>query len=220
MQDLRTIKILIVDGHGVVASGIAKILEEVEGFHVIGLSKSGEEMFRIFEYSTDIVLIDIELPGSIRGLEVIRRLRQISPHTRIMILTNNLDTVLVHDALREGALSYLLKNSSSEAVIRAIRDAHHGISTLSPEVMQVLVRGISAPNATHLTSREREVLDLLSKGLNNQKIAKQLNISLSTVQFHVSNILGKLGVHNRIEAAMFAVQHRLASQEAEVFRRE
>ncbi|MGE5376150.1 MAG: response regulator transcription factor, partial [Bacteroidota bacterium] len=89
-----------------------------------------------------------------------------------------------------------------------------------PEVMQVLVRGISAPNATHLTSREREVLDLLSKGLNNQKIANQLHISLSTVQFHVSNILGKLGVHNRIEAAMVAVQHRLASQEAEVFRRE
>jgi two-component system, NarL family, response regulator LiaR len=212
MQELGTIKILVADGHVVVANGISKVLAEVEDFQVVGLSRNGEETFRLLEQcSPDIISIDIDLPGSASGLEVIRRLRQRSPRTHIVILTNILDHTVVHDALRDGAVSYLLKNSSTDVLIRAIRDAYHGMSTLSPEVTQILVRDMSAPDAPQLTSRELEVLELLSQGLNNQEIATQLGISLSTAQFHVSNILGKLGVHNRIEAATFAVRHKLAS---------
>lgn len=212
MQDLNAIKILVADGHAVVASGLAKVLEDVSDFHVVGLSKSGEETFRLFEqFSPDVIMIDIDLPGQISGLEVIRRLRHKSNHARIIILTNLFDHAIVRDALREGVVSYLLKNSSVDELIRAIRFTYQGVSILSPRVTQLLVQEIAAPGRNHLTTREQDVLDLLSQGLNNQEIAKQLSISLSTVQFHVSNILSKLGVHNRIEAATFAVRHKLAS---------
>jgi two-component system, NarL family, response regulator LiaR len=210
MQDSKAIKILIADGHSVVVSGIAKILEEVPDFQVVGLSKSGEETFRLFEsISPDVVIIDVDLPGPVSGLEVVRRLHHRSRLLRTLILTNILDPDVIHDALREGVLSYLLKSSSVEELTHAIRYTHQGIPALSPEVTRVLVQEVAAPPEGHLTSREQDVLRLLAQGLNNQEIAGQLSISLSTVQFHVSNILSKLGVHNRIEAATFAVRHNL-----------
>ncbi len=124
---------------------------------------------------------------------------------------NLLDPAIIHDALSAGVLSYLLKYSSADELIHAIKSAYRGIPALSPEITKVLIEEVSNPIAYHLTSREQEVLELLSRGLNNNEIANQLTISLSTVQFHVSNILNKLGVHNRIEAATFAVRHKLAS---------
>lgn len=212
MQDLKAIRILIADGHEVVASGIAKILEEVPDFHVVGLSKSGEETFHLFEgHSPDVVAIDVDLPGPVSGLEVIRRLQHKSPLARILILTNILDRAIIHSALREGVISYLIKSSSADELIHAIRYTHQGIPALSPEVTQILVQDVAAPVGSQLTSREQDVLRLLAQGLNNQEIANRLTISLSTVQFHVSNILSKLGVHNRIEAAAFAIRHKLAS---------
>ena len=212
MNDSSAIKILIADGHIVVANGIAKVLAEVPDFRVVGVSKSGEETFRIFENSSpDVVTVDIDLPGAVSGLELIRRLHHLSRQTRIIILTNILDHGIIHDALREGVISYLLKNSSNEELIRAVRYTYQGIPALSPEVTQILVQEAAAPSRSHLTSREQDVLELLARGQNNQEIAAQLSISLSTVQFHVSNILNKLGVHNRIEAATFAVRHNLVS---------
>lgn len=211
MPDLNAIKILIADGHAVVASGLSKVLEEVPDFHVVGLSKSGEETFLLFEQcSPDVIMIDIDLPGQISGLEVIRRLHHRSHRARIIVLTNIFDYAIVHDALREGVISYLLKDSSADELIRALRFTYQGISILSPRVTQTLIQEVTAPGGSHLTSREQDVLELLSRGLNNHQIAQHLSISLSTVQFHVSNILSKLGVHNRIEAATFAVRHKLA----------
>jgi two-component system, NarL family, response regulator LiaR len=210
MKDSNAIKILIADGHVVVANGIAKVLEEVADFDVVEVSGSGEETIRLFEKcSPDVVTIDIDLPGAIGGLEVIRRLHHQSRHARILILTNILDPAMIHDALRDGVLSYLLKNSSTDELVRAVRYTYKGIPALSPEVTQILVEEATAPRASPLTSREQDVLALLANGLNNQQIADQLAISLSTVQFHVSNILNKLGVHNRLEAATFAVRHNL-----------
>ena len=206
------IKILIADGHKVVASGIAKILDDIEDFQVIGQAQTGEEAFRLFERRVpDIVSMDIDLPGPMSGSEIIRRFHQRAPRTRILVLTNLLDEAIIRDTLREGAISYVLKNSSADELVDAIRATHQGIPTLSPEVTQMFIREIIAPTEYHLTSREREVLELLSKGLSNREIAKHLSVSLSTVQFHVSNILSKLGLHNRIEAATFAVRHKLAS---------
>jgi NarL family two-component system response regulator LiaR len=212
MDDLRLIKIVVADGHKVVGNAISKVLDSMAEFQVVGLAKSGEEVFRVFESCTpDIVVIDIDLPGLISGLEILRRIHRTSAQIRIIVLTNLLDQAIVHDALQEGVMSYMLKYSSTDELVNAIRSADQGIPTLSPEVTRILIQEISTPNGYQLTSREREILQLLAEGLNNREIAKHLYVSLSTVQFHVSNILNKLGVHNRIEAAMFAVRHKLAS---------
>ena len=212
MQQYQSIKILVVDGHKVVANAIAGILDIMTDMEVLGSAESGDEMFRALEtFVPDIVLIDIDLPGAISGLEVLRQIHCRSPQTRIMVLTNLLNQAIIHDALRTGVTSYLLKYSSTDELISAIRLAHNRVPTLSPEVTQMLIQDLSMPNGFRLTAREQEVLRLLSQGLNNHKIAERLSISFSTVQFHVSNILNKLGVHNRIEAATFAVRHKLAA---------
>jgi NarL family two-component system response regulator LiaR len=211
MQGVQTIKILIVDGHEVVASGVSQILGGIPDFQVVGQAKTAEEAFQLFDYHRpQIMIMEIDLPGATSGLEVIRRLQRKSPSTNILILTNLLDETIVHEALKEGALSYLLKNSSVHDLIQAIRVACDGLPTLAPEVTKILIHEVTAPNHFHLTSREHQVLQLLAQGLNNHEIAKRLNISLSTVQFHVSNILNKLGVQNRIEATAFSFRHKLA----------
>jgi NarL family two-component system response regulator LiaR len=215
MQSLQTIKILVADGRAVVGSGVAKILGGVAAFDVIGQAKSGEETFYLFEHhAPDIVTIDIDLPGPMSGLEVIRMLRNKYPASQIVVLTNLFEEMIVRDALRAGAISYLLKNVSAEELIHAVQAAFQGVPTLSPEVTRILIQEVTSSNGHHnghhLTDREQQVLQLIAEGWSNHEIAKKLSISLSTVQFHVSNILHKLGVHNRIEAATFAIRHRLA----------
>lgn len=213
MQGMQAIKILVVDYRLIVGSGISTILGGYSDFHVVGQAGSGEEALRLCElYSPDIVSIDIDLPNPSSGIELIHRLRLKSPQARILILTNHVNEAIVHDALREGALSYLLKKNSVDEFVQAIRSAYQGIPTLSSEVTRIIVREMSEPvqDGRNLTAREYEVLELIARGLNNIEIAGKLSISLSTVQFHVSNILNKLGVHNRIEATAFAIRHGLA----------
>lgn len=212
MPEIQTIKVLVVDHRAVTASGISTILGGCTGFQVLGQAKNGEEALQIMQdYDPDIISIDIELPDPLSGRETIQRLRQKSLCARIVILTNLLDETVVRNVLREGVKGYLLKSASAEELIYAIRAAYQGTSVFSPEVTELLLREVTIPNGYHLTPREYEVLELLVQGWNNHDIAKQLNISLSTVQFHVSNILAKLEVHNRIEAATFAVRHNLAA---------
>lgn len=211
MQDVGTIKILVVDYRVLVGSGISTILERNADFQVVGQATSGEDTIRCIErYSPDIVSIDIDLPDPITGVEVIRMVRRRFPQIRLLVLTNLLDEAIIRDVLRQGVAGYLLKNSSAEELVHAIRSAYRGRPSLSPEVIQILIQGLTVPHDYHLTPREHQVLDLIAQGRNNHEIGEKLNISLSTVQFHVSNILDKLDVHNRIEAAMFAVQHHLA----------
>ncbi len=138
-------------------------------------------------------------------MELLRRLRRRLPYARVIILTNLVNDRTIREVLQEGACGYLLKSISADELVHAIRAAFQGTVVLSPEAAQVLLRGPSVPNQYHLTPREYDVLNLLVQGWNNHDIAKALHISLSTVQFHVSNILEKLKVHNRIEAATLAV---------------
>lgn len=212
MQDLRVIKILVVDRHAVVGRGVSTILDAYTDFTVVGQAESGEEALHLMEKcNPDIIAIDIDLAGGLSGLDVIRVLRRKYSDTQIVVLTNLLEEMTVKSALQAGVVSYLLKTASLDDLARAIRDAHRGIPTLSPDVTQLVIRELSSPirNGRNLTSREYEVLALMANGSNNHEIAKHLNISLSTVQFHVGNILQKLQVRNRIEAAAFAVRNKL-----------
>lgn len=212
MPETEIIRILVVDSRGVIASGISTILRGVPGFEVVGQARDGEEALRLSaQGDLDVISMDIDLLGSMPGMELLRRLRRRLPYARVIILTNLVNDRTIREVLQEGACGYLLKSVSADELVHAIRAAFQGTVVLSPEAAQVLLRGPSVPNQYHLTPREYDVLNLLVQGWNNHDIAKALNISLSTVQFHVSNILEKLQVHNRIEAATLAVQHNLAA---------
>ena len=212
MPSVATLRILLVDSHTVVRSGIAAILESHPGFEVVGQAETREDALVYSDHlRPDIVSLELLLPDEAGGIEVIRRLRRQHPETRVVVLTYLAREAAVHEALRAGATSYLLKNISVQALIHALQDAYQGRSTLSPEMIQTLIHAVAAPHDTRpdLTHREYEVLRFIARGCSNHEIAHELSISLSTVQFHVSNILAKLGVHNRIEAATFAICHAL-----------
>jgi DNA-binding NarL/FixJ family response regulator len=208
---MPAIRILILDYRALISRGISTLLQGFPDLDVIGQAQSTPEALKLLEIETaDVVVLDVDLPGPSGGLEAIAAIRRAAPYARLVVLTNLQDPGTIHSALRMGATGYLLKNVSVEELADAIRAAYRGVPALSSEVTGVLVKRAMLPEQlpASLTSREQQVLDLMSRGLNNQQIASQLSISQSTVQFHVSNILAKLGAHNRTEAATFALRQR------------
>lgn len=212
MNEIRQkVRILVVDNHAIVCSGIASILSKYQEFEVVALAGSGQEALSWCEqYQPDVVLMDIDLPGEVSGVELVRRLSGKDFQIPVIVLTNNAETATIQEAMQGGATSYLLKNISVDELAHAVHSADRGISTLSPQVTQALIQAAITPSqdssSNHLTRREQQVLELVSQGFTNHEIAVELSISFSTVQFHVRNILAKLGVHNRIEAATIAVR--------------
>ena len=218
MQEAPIIKVLVADPQPIVRKGVVTILQNCADFEIVGQAACGENTLVIFEqYHPDVVTLDIDLPGYVSGIEVINAMVRNSTHTRVIVLTNRLEEMVIHEALKEGAISYLIKNIGSEDLVQAVRAAYQGIPTLSPEVTPILIHEAISPSQIeyNLTPREYQVLNLLAQGRNNNLIAEELHISLSTVQFHVSNILTKLDVNNRIEAATFAVRHQITSASLE-----
>lgn len=208
---VRPIRVLIVDDHEMVRSGLNAFLSGTDDLEPIGEAGSGEEAIRLCEeLRPDVVLMDMMMPG-IGGVEATRAIVARCADVRVIALTSFPEEGLVNQALEAGAMSYLLKTVASAELACAVRDAVAGRPTLAPEAMQALIRRATRPPAPgqDLSPREREVLALMKQGLSNRAIADELVISRSTVDFHVSNILGKLGVASRTEAVAYAIQHKL-----------
>ncbi|GAB4210771.1 MAG: response regulator transcription factor [Roseiflexaceae bacterium] len=212
------ISVLLVDDHRVVRQGLRDFLELQEDIDVLGEAASGEEGVKLAqELLPDVVLQDLVLPG-IDGVEATRRIKSVSPSTRIIVLTSFADDDKVFPAIKAGAISYLLKDVQPEELARAIRAAQRNEAVLHPEVASKLMQEFNAPRPTEnqveqLTEREMDVLRLIARGKSNKEIADTLIISEKTVKTHVSNILSKLHLADRTQAAIYALRQRLVPME-------
>jgi len=212
------IRVLIVDDHAVVREGLRKFLELQDGLEVVGEAGDGAEALEAAErLAPDVVLMDLVMP-KLDGVEAMRELRARLPACRVIVLTSYADDERLLPAIRAGAAGYLLKNVQPQELARAVRAAHAGATLLDPVVAARLVETIAqAPAAAppdRLTPREREVLELLARGLSNKRIALELGVAEKTVKTHVSHVLEKLAVSDRTQAALYAVRTGLVSPES------
>jgi NarL family two-component system response regulator LiaR len=196
-----------------VRRGLATFLQAFDDLQLAGEAESGEAALQLCaEVLPDVILMDMVLP-IMDGATATRAIRRQFPQVQVIALTSFKEGELIKNALEAGAIGYLLKDISAEELVRAIRAAHAGRATLSPEAAQTLVETANqAPTpGLDLTEREREVLALMVEGLNNTQIAGRLSVSPSTIKSHVSNILSKLGVTSRTEAVTLALRNRIVS---------
>jgi len=210
MNDETKIRVMIVDDHAVVRSGLGAFLSVIPDLELVGEAENGElAVVRCGHLQPDVILMDLMMPG-VDGITATRLIREKHPQTQVIALTSFQEDELVKNAMKAGAIGYLMKNISAHELSAAIRAAHLGKMTLSPEAAQALVNASrQASEAESLTEREQEVLRLMVDGMNNAEIADRLVVSLSTVKYHISNILMKLGVENRVAAVTTAMQKKL-----------
>ena len=205
------IRVLLVDDHAMVRRGLATFLQVFDDLQLAGEAGDGEAAIQLCAQTRpDVVLMDMVMPDT-DGVAATRAIRRRFPTVQVIALTSFKEAALVQNALQAGAIGYLLKDVSADELAQAIRAAHAGRGTLSPEATQALVHAATqpAPPGDDLTEREREVLALMIDGLNNTEIAEKLVVSPSTVKSHVSHILAKLDVSSRTEAVALAVRHHL-----------
>jgi two-component system, NarL family, response regulator LiaR len=204
------IRVFIVDDHPLIRNGLATMIDAEDDLEFTGEAGSGEEAIRVLPaLAPDVVLMD-QVMGAIDGIEAIETLKKRLPDTKFVILTSLVEPALVRRAIGAGARGFLLKTASAHDLVAAIHNVHAGRRVLDAEATDSLFDTRSEPvPGEDLTARERELLALMARGYNNQEIASELTIGLPTVKFHVSNILGKLGVDNRIDAVLMALKHKL-----------
>jgi len=205
------ITILIVDDHKLVRQGVRDFLETQSDLMVVGEASNGDDAVRLAtQFVPDVILMDLVMPGGVDGVEATRKVKNISPRTQVVVLTSYHEDEHIFPAFRAGALSYILKDISATELAEAVRKAAKGEALINPRVAARLVQEVRgnrdvAPNPfTDLTDREMEVLLLIADGLSNTNIAEQLVISEKTVKGHVSNVLGKLHLVDRTQAAVYA----------------
>ncbi len=213
-KTLDELRVLLVDDHDLFRSGLVNLLSE-HGLHVVGAAENGDVALRLVrELAPDVVIMDLNMPGP-SGVDVIRQMTGIAPLTRVVVLTISADDNDVIDAVMGGACGYLLKDSSVDQLIAGIRSAAAGESLISPQIAAKLLQLLRAQRSSvdaaetiraELSEREIEVLKLIANGNDNAEIAQALFISPKTVKNHISNILMKLQMENRIQAAVYAVR--------------
>lgn len=216
MTDEKPIRILIADDHPIVRRGLSSLIEIKPGMELVGEAVDGIEAVEMaISLTPDVILMDMVMPRK-SGLEAIYDIKQENPDARILVITSFAEDDKVFPAIKAGALGYLLKDSGPEALLQAIRDVYQGKSSLHPAIARKLIQELNQPSNLPptdepLTSRELEVLRHVARGLSNQEISEKLVISEGTVRIHVSNILSKLHLANRTQAALYALQEGLAN---------
>lgn len=215
MSAKRPIKVMLVDDHEMVRIGLAAVLGTEEDIELVGEAASGQEGIRLAqEYKPDVVLMDLVMEG-MDGIETTRRLLQILPDCKVIVLTSYIDDEKIYPVIEAGAFSYLLKTSRASEIAQAIRAAASGQPVLESQVASKIMNRFRQNKREplpheELTEREMEVLKLIAKGKSNQEVADELFIGVKTVKFHVTNILAKLGCEDRTQAAIYAFKHGLA----------
>ncbi len=208
------IRLILVDDHIVVRQGLKMVLELEDNLEIIAEGSNGQEAVELAaKYKPDVMLMDLLMP-IMTGVEAIREIKQRFPDIEVVALTSVLEDRLVIDAVEAGAAGYLLKESGPEELIEAIKAAARGEVRLHPKVQKRLVKEVRTPEMREsLTDRETQALRLMAKGFTNKEIAKELGISEVTVKTHVSNVLSKLGLSSRTQAALFALKEGLVGLE-------
>jgi NarL family two-component system response regulator LiaR len=213
---MEGISVLVVDDHAVVRQGLQAFLESEADIEVVGEAANGAEAVeKVQELLPDVVLMDLVMPG-MDGITATRQIREISPNSRVLVLTSFGEDEKVFPSIKAGAMGYLLKDVPAEDLGRAIRSVARGEFLLHPEIARKVLDEFSSipfkgPPLTELTPREIEVLTLVARGYRNKEIAHDLGISIKTVKTHVSNILSKLHMIDRTQAALYAVRQGLVS---------
>ncbi len=206
------IKVLIVDDHLLVRQGIKALLEVYEDIEVVGEAENGQQAIEMCgELEPDIVLMDLIMPV-LSGVDAIKKIAENWSHIKVVALTSFKEKELIENSLKAGAIGYVLKDISGDELVETIINADKGKSTLSSEASDFLISNLKEPSVTsyRLTSQEKKILVCLVKGLSNKEIAAKQVLSISTIKFHVSNILSKLGAANRAEAVSIALKNKLA----------
>lgn len=216
------VRVIVVDDHDLFRIGLRRLLEEQDGLEVVGDARRGDEAVqRAAELRPDVVVMDVNMPG-MSGVQATCALRELSPLTAVLMLTVSVDEDAVLEAVLAGASGYLLKDATLSEIVRGIRAAAAGQSLIAPAVAGSLLARLRrhgppdapAPAVAQLSARELEVLRLVVAGCENRDIGRRLNLSAGTVKHHVSSTLTKLGVDNRIQAAVMAVRSGLVDEHA------
>ena len=214
----KKIRVLIADDHPVVREGLCAVMQARPDLQVVGQARDGEEAVQLCQsLQPDVVLMDLVMPRQ-SGVEAIREIRRMQLPARVLVLTSFAEEAHIISAFQAGALGYLLKDSPPSELIEAIRCIYRGESSVQPAVARRLILKKShppkrEPKGAALTNREVEALKLIARGLSNESIATELSIDLGTVRYHVSNILSKLHLENRTQAALYALREGLATLE-------
>jgi len=208
------ISILIVDDHTVVRDGLRALISAEPGMEVVGDASDGAEAVQLAgDLLPDVILLDLVMPR-MDGVEATRLIRQANPNSRILVLTSFAEDHQVFSAIKAGAMGYLMKDTSSEELLQAIRNTYSNQPVMQPKIALKLMEEIQSPGSSEtenaLTAREVEILQYVALGKTNQEIADELFLSERTVRTHITNILAKLGLTNRTQAALFALRSGIA----------
>jgi NarL family two-component system response regulator LiaR len=211
----ETIRVLIVDDHTVVRDGLQALLSVEPGMQVVGSAADGIEAVHLArELNPDVILLDLVMPR-MDGVQAIIEIKRNDPTARILVLTSFAENHQVFSAIKSGAMGYIMKDTSADELIHAIRDTHHNKPVLQPEIARRLMRDIQNPEPqtnteNALTDREMEIIRQVALGKTNQEIADELVVSERTVRTHITNILAKLRLSNRTQLALYALKEGIA----------